>query len=40
MGHEIEEYKDYLSLLKSIIEQCELYENVIEQLEEIKTNND
>ena len=40
MGHEIEEYKDYLSLLKSIIEQCELYENVINQLEDIKTNNE
>ncbi len=40
IGGEIEQYKDYLSLLKSIIEQCELYENVIDQLEEIKTNDE
>lgn len=36
----IEEHPDYLSLLKSIIEKCESYEVVIEQLEEIKTNDD
>lgn len=40
LGTYIEEHPDYLSLLKSIIEKCESYEVVIEQLEEIKTNDD
>ena len=38
MGYEIEQHKDYLQLLKSIIEKCEPFEEVIEQLDEIKTN--
>jgi hypothetical protein len=38
MGYEIEQHKDYLPLLKSIIEKCEPFEEVIEQLDEIKTN--
>ena len=39
MGCEIEFHKDYLELLKSILSQCEPFENIINQLEEIKTNN-
>jgi hypothetical protein len=38
MGYEIEQHKDYLLLLKSIIEKCEPFEEVIEQLDEIKTH--
>lgn len=38
MGYEIEQHKYYLQLLKSIIEKCEPFEEVIEQLDEIKTN--
>ena len=38
MGYEIEQHKDYLQLLKSIIEKCEPFEEVIEQLDEIKTH--
>lgn len=37
MNCEIEEHKDYLSLLKSIISMCDPHENLINQLEEIKT---
>jgi hypothetical protein len=40
MGFEIELHKDYLDLLKSILQQCDLYENIIDKLEEIKTNNE
>jgi hypothetical protein len=37
MKYEIEEHKDYLLLLKSIISMCDPHENLINQLEEIKT---
>lgn len=40
MGFEIELHKHYLDLLKSILQQCDLYENIIDKLEEIKTNNE
>jgi hypothetical protein len=36
LGFYIEEHPEYLNILKSIIEKCEPYEVVIEQLEEIK----
>ncbi len=38
MGFEIEQHKDYLKLLKSVIKQCEPFENIFDKLEEIKTN--
>jgi hypothetical protein len=37
MKYEIEEHKDYLLLLKSIISMCDPHEILINQLEEIKT---
>jgi hypothetical protein len=37
MKYEIEEHKDYILLLKSIISMCDPHENLINQLEEIKT---
>lgn len=37
MKCEIEEHKDYLGLLKSIISMCDPHEDLINQLEEIKT---
>ena len=40
LGFYIEEHPEYLDILKSIIEKCEPYEVVIEQLEEIKTNDE
>ncbi len=39
MNCEIEEHKDYLPLLKSIILMCDPHENLINQLDEIKTIN-
>lgn len=36
MKCEIEQHKDYLDLLKSIIEKCEPFETVVEKLEEFK----
>jgi hypothetical protein len=38
IGCEIEKHKDYLPLLKFIIEKCEPFEEVIEKLDEIKTH--
>ena len=38
MGYEIEKHKNYLDLLKSIIEKCEPFEDIIDNLEEIKTH--
>ncbi len=35
MGCEIEEHKDYLELLKSILSQCDPFENIFGQLKEI-----
>lgn len=40
MTCEIEEHPNYLKLLKSIITMCEPYENVINELPEINTNNE
>ncbi len=40
MKCEIEEHRDYLPLLKSIVSMCEPHENLINQLNEVKTNND
>ncbi len=40
MGCEIEQHKSYLSLLKSIITMCEPYENVINELKEVETNDE
>ena len=38
MGFHIEKHKDYLDLLKSILEKCEPFEDIIDKLEEIKTH--
>jgi hypothetical protein len=37
LGHFIEEDEDYYELMRSIINQCEPFEKMVDQLEEIKT---
>jgi len=39
IGYEIEQHSDYIPLLKYLIRECEPFESVIDQLEEIKTDN-
>lgn len=38
LGSYIEEHSDYLPLMKSIIEQCEPFENMFDQLQDIETS--
>jgi hypothetical protein len=40
LGHFIEEDEDYYELMLSIINQCDPFEEVIEKLDEIKTNDE